>query len=208
MNKFASGNSISWRLAMAVVGMTFAVSGAKALPSISDISDPLQYNPSNYYAYAVFSTGVTWSNANALVLALPAYNGLAAHLATFPTDEQFTWLDVQEFTFTSPSVGDWDEGWIGAVNASGAVYSWTDGSGTIPTNSPRWDVTYNPPVAGKQGVSLGLAAYGDILQARDASDNGVGNAIVQYSPIPEPTVACVFALGGALMVALRRRRQA
>jgi hypothetical protein len=103
------------------------------------------YDATHYYAYAVFDESVDWTTANTLASTLAPYAGLEASLATFETEEQYSWFVANEGNFTSPSVGAWDIAWVGAVNNDSDSYEWINGGGAIAPASPRWDTTWNPP---------------------------------------------------------------
>jgi hypothetical protein len=126
-----------------LVGAVLATSARAAI--ISDISEPLMYDATHYYAYAVFDESVDWTTANTLASTLAPYAGLEASLATFETEEQYSWFVANEGNFTSPSVGAWDIAWVGAVNNDSDSYEWINGGGAIAPASPRWDTTWNPP---------------------------------------------------------------
>ena len=114
--------SLFRRVGVAAAVLLAAGGTSWAVNFISDISAPIQYDSGNWYAYAKFAGGATWDTAEALVNALPAYNGLAPQLATFPTTAQYNWFVSQESNFTSPTIGGWDVAWIGAKNVSGTTY--------------------------------------------------------------------------------------
>ena len=65
--------------AMVAIGL----SGSAWAATIVSMSAPLQYGSQNtYFAYAsIVGPGNDWDGVKATVEALPAYNGLSAHLA-------------------------------------------------------------------------------------------------------------------------------
>jgi hypothetical protein len=174
--------------------------------SILDISDPIQYGSDNtYFAYARLSGGATWDEAEALAAALPTYNGLSAHLAVFSTEESYTWMVANVNNFTSPSIGDWDQAWIGAKN-NGGTYEWIAGGGPVTTT--HWDTTWNPPQpkAANYGVVWMFKEYGNVLTTEPKTSPSFANAVVQYGVIPEPATALLFGIGGMGAWMLRRNK--
>jgi hypothetical protein len=170
--------------------------------TVSSLSSPVQYDATTWYAYAQLSSSTTWSTAEALVNALPAYNGAPAELATFATDAQYNWFVSHEGSFSSPNVGEWDIAWIGAANGGGGSYAWVDGSGTISPSSAHWAA--GEPQSGNLGVTWNLGLYGDEWQTRAAGDTSIGNVIVEYSPVPEPGVLALLGLGAGLLLFRRK----
>jgi|GEM_PF-5119066 len=177
---------------------------AHANMAVDQLSAPLEYATNNWYAYAKFGESASWNEADALIAALPHYNGLLPILATFPTVDQFNWFVNHRTNFTNPYIGDWDIAWIGATNAGGGIYAWAVTGGTIATNAPQWDHTYAPqPQPGSTNYAAAqlLGAYGNVWATYPVAEE-FGNAIVQYV-VPEPA-ALLIVLGGLLAVVVRR----
>ncbi len=193
--------------AMVAIGL----SGSASAATIQTISNKIQYGSQNtYYAYAtIIGPGNNWNGVEALVEALPTYNGLSAHLAVFPTEESYTWMVANYSSFTGVTPDNWHDAWIGAVN-NGGTYEWIGGAGNIPSNSPHWNATWNPlpqPNAANYGVTwmFGTDGYGDVWSTKPSSET-MGNAVIQYGyAIPEPTTWALLMGAGGLFAIFRRR---
>jgi len=103
MNRTGLAFTLGAVLAVGLAGSAWAA-------IIQDLSDPLQYESQNtYFAYAdILGPDNTWDGVKAAVEALPAYNGLSAHLAVFQTDEVYTWMVANYSKFSGPKPGSWD----------------------------------------------------------------------------------------------------
>lgn len=194
-----------------ILGAVLAVGSARAA-MIQNISQPMQYGAQNtYFAYAtLLGPDNTWDGAAALVAALPTYNGLSAHLAVFQTQDVYDWMAANYSSFVNNTPGDWDQAYVGAVNNAG-TYEWLGGMGTIPSDSPNWNTTWNPlpqPNAANHGVVWMFGQYGNVLTTQEASGT-MGNVIIQYgyaAPVPEPATGLMLVLGASVVAFARRRR--
>jgi hypothetical protein len=169
------------------------------------ISNKIQYGSQNtYFAYAKLSGGATWDEAEALAEALPTHNGLSAHLAVFSTEDSYNWMVTNISNFTSPSINDWDQAWIGGFNNAG-TYEWIGGGGSITTH---WDTTWNPPQpkAANYGVAWMFGSYGDVWTTEPIASTNFANAVVQYGyAVPEPGTWALLLGAGGLFALLKRR---
>jgi hypothetical protein len=171
-------------------------------PYVLQVSTPVQYNSTTWYAYASLAYGYTWDQANFAVTSLSNYNGAVAQLATFATADQFNFFVNHLADFSNPSIGDWDIAWVGATNAGGGTYRWADGSGVV---TGPWDS--GQPSAGDLGVTLKLSGYGNLMASLPGTDSTIGNAIVEYvSSIPEPSTWALIGAGVLGLLVTRRRR--
>jgi hypothetical protein len=113
-------------------------------------------------------------------------------------------------SFSGPTPGQWDQGWIGAFNNAG-TYEWLGGAGTIASNSPHWNDTWNPlpqPNAANRGVvwMFGTGGtYGDVWSTQPSSQT-MGNAVIQYgNAVPEPGTWALLVGAGGLFALIKRR---
>jgi hypothetical protein len=184
-----------------------------AWATIGTMSNKIQYGTENtYFAYVSLNgADTTWDEVEADVEALPTYNGLSAHLAVFNTEESYDWMVAHYSSFTGVTPGQWDQGWIGAFNNAG-TYEWLGGAGTIDSNSPHWNDTWNPlpqPNAANYGVvwMFGTGGtYGDVWSTQP-SNMTMGNAVIQYgyAAVPEPGTWALLVGAGGLFALLKRR---
>jgi len=192
-----------------VVFLGTMLAAGSAWAAIQSVSAPLQYGSQNtYFAYAsLMGPDGTWDEVEADVEALPAYNGLSAHLAVFPNEQSYDWMVANYSNFSGPTPGAWDQAWIGSTNNAG-TYEWFGGAGTIPSGSTHWGA-WNPPQpkAADHGVVWMFGDYGNVWESQPASQT-MGNALIQYGyAVPEPATSLMLVLGAGLFAVTRRWRQ-
>jgi hypothetical protein len=155
---------------------------------------PISYG-GHYYDYVNFAVAVTWDQAKTQAEGL-SYSGLGGHLATFTSQAEFDAVkSVMDYNT-------WSMAWVGARD-SGSGFTWVQGEGAV--NFGAWGSwAAGEPGAGEYGMTLWGPSYGYTFGAEAVGSTGIGQMMVEYDVVPEPTGMALLALGCAA-AALRRR---
>lgn len=159
-----------------------------------------EYN-GHYYEY-VYTEGLTWDQASALASTM-TYNGYVGQLVTLNTEGEYNFLVS---TFGGGDLDNWSIAYIGAKNVSG-TYTWIDGTGAVDFSG--WSASpyaSGQPNASYYSLTMVGTSYnsGKIGVSSAASTATLGDMIVEYVPVPEPTCLALMAVGCAAF-GLRRR---
>lgn len=161
------------------------------------------YGGTGHYYELVVSQNLSWTNSNAGAAAR-TFNGWNGHLATLTSQGE------NDFVITLIGVG---PVWIGGFQAPGSSepaggWGWTTGETWSYSN-------WGPGEPNNEGGPFGnedKLAFGSVTPLYsgwgDLPDNGgyavMRGFVVEYEPVPEPTIAISLAMGVALVV-LRRK---
>lgn len=155
---------------------------------------PIEYN--GHYYDIVNIGGLTWDQAKTAAEAL-SYLGTDGHLATLTTQAEY---DAVKGLMDYDA---WSVAWIGASD-SGSGFTWVNGEGAV--NLGAWGAWYTgEPQAGDYGMNLKGPAYDSYaFGAEPLGDTSLGQLMVEYDVVPEPTGLALLTMGCAAVLMRRR----
>ncbi len=173
-------------VAIAVIGLLGAAQAA-----------PISYG-GHYYEIVNFVGSTTWDQAKAQAEAL-SYSGLGGHLATITSQAEYNAVTGLMDYDT------WSIAFIGA-NDSGSGFTWVNSEGAV--NLGAWGA-WSPgePTAGDYGMGLMGSGYSYAFWADTVGSTSIGQMMVEYDVVPEPTGLALLAIGCAALVTRRRTRK-
>jgi hypothetical protein len=171
-------------VAMAVLGLLGTAQAA-----------PIKYGD-NYYEI-VNIANMTWDQAKAHAETL--YSGQNSHLATLTTQAEY---DAVKGLMDYDS---WSIAYIGARNVAD-TYTWINDEGAVNLGAwGSWYTAAGEPQAGDYGMTLMGPSYDSYSFAAEAmASTSIGQLLVEYQAVPEPTAMMLLAVGCAVMLGRRR----
>ena len=174
----------------------------------------ITFNPTNGHYYQPFFEGIPWPNARDAAAA-QSHLGYIGHLVTIDSQAENNFVFGSVYApnfpqFNGPGQSSWV--WLGGFQTNGSAepaggWSWVTGE---PFDYSRWDsgqpsdVSGNPNGFAQNFLHMWYQGYWN-----DASGPGFGGGdvhgyIVEYEPVPEPSVFALFVVAILALAVCRR----
>lgn len=174
----------------------------------------ITFNPTNGHYYQAFFGDYPWPDARNAAES-QSHLGYIGHLVTIdsPGENNFVFGSVYAPNFqqyNGPAQSSWV--WLGGFQPAGSdepagAWSWVTGE---PFDYARWDTGQpsgsigNPNGSGQNFLLMWYQGYWNDADGTGFGGGAVQGYIVEYEPVPEPSVFALFAVAVAVHVIHRR----